>query len=98
MPRQRSRLAVRSRVLGHALWLRTVRGPRMRPGTVRRILIVHHLLAGDTLMLTPLLAKARARYPAASIAMTVRPALLPLYAGRPYAAQAVAFDPRDPTT
>ena len=41
------------------------------PARPRRILIAHHLLLGDTLMLTPLLAKLRARYPAAEIVMTV---------------------------
>src|SRR6185369_270897 len=58
-----SRLAVRSRVLSHALALRLARGPRQRPGAVRRVLVAHELLAGDTLMLTPLLAKLRSRYP-----------------------------------
>ena len=41
------------------------------PRDPRRILVAHHLLLGDTLMLTPLLAKLRARYPDADIAMTV---------------------------
>jgi ADP-heptose:LPS heptosyltransferase len=93
-----SRLAVRTRVVGHALGLRLARGPRQRPGEVRRALIAHHLLAGDTLMLAPLAAKLRERYPAAEIVMTMRPALLPLFAGRPYGLRAVAFDPRRPGT
>ena len=93
-----SRFGVRARVVGHALALRLVRGPRQRPGQVRRALVAHHLLAGDTLMLTPLLAKLRAVYPGAEIAMTMRPALAPLYAGRPYGVQALPFDPRDPAT
>ncbi len=75
-----------------------VRRPRLRPGTVRRVLVAHHLLAGDTLMLTALLAKTRERYPDASIAMTVRPPLAPLYAGRPYGVRARPFDPRDART
>jgi len=90
-----SRFGVRARVVGHALALRLVRGPRQRPGEVRRALVAHHLLAGDTLMLTPLLAKLRAVYPDAEIAMTVRRALAPLYAGRPYGVDALPFDPRD---
>jgi ADP-heptose:LPS heptosyltransferase len=98
MARTDSRLAVRSRVLAHALGLRLVRGPRHRPGTVRRVLIAHHLLAGDTFMLTPLLAKLREQYPQAAIVMTMQPALVPLYAGRPYGVEAVPFDPRDPVT
>ena len=61
MARLPSRVAVRTRVLAHALGLRMARGPRMRPGEVRRVLVAHHLLAGDVFMLTPLLAKLRER-------------------------------------
>ena len=95
---QPSRVAVRSRVVAHALALRATRGPRVRPAAVRRILVAHHLLPGDTLMLTPLLARLRERYPDAAIAMTVRPALMALYAGRPYGAEALPFDPRNSQT
>ncbi len=88
-------MAVRSRVLAHALGLRLARGPRIRPAEGRRALVAHHLLLGDTLMLAPLLAKLRERYPRAEIVMTVPPALMSLYAARPYGVQAMAFDPRD---
>lgn len=72
---------------------------RRRPGDApRRILIAHHLLLGDTLMLTPLLAKLRERHPAAEIVMTTPRRLLPLYERRPYGVQAVVYDPRDPAT
>jgi ADP-heptose:LPS heptosyltransferase len=98
VPGAESRFGVRARVVGHALALRLTRGPRRRPGEVRRALVAHHLLAGDTFMLAPLLAKLRAVYPGAEIAMTVRRALAPLYAGRPYGVRALPFDPRDPAT
>jgi len=71
---------------------------RARPEAPRRILIAHHLLAGDTLMLTPLLAKLRERFPHADIAMTVRKALSGLYASRPYGMRALVYDPRDGST
>jgi len=64
----------------------------------QRILIAHHLLLGDTLMLTPLLAKLRQRYPDAEIVMTVPKAITPLYAGRPYGVEALPYDPRDVNT
>ena len=48
--------------------------PAQARASPRRILVLHHLLLGDTLMLTALLAKLRAQYPAAEIAMTVAPA------------------------
>lgn len=68
---------------------------RARPTAPRRVLIAHHLLAGDTLMLAPLLAKLREQYPEADIAMTMRRALASLYAGRPYGMRALVYDPRD---
>jgi phage terminase large subunit-like protein len=46
-------------------------------------------------MLTGLLAKLRAQYPAAHIVMTVARAFAPLYAGKPYGVVAHPFDPRD---
>lgn len=68
---------------------------RRRPQAPRRILVLHHLLLGDTLMLTALLAKLRERHPTADIVMTVARAYAPLYAGRPYGVTAHPFDPRD---
>jgi ADP-heptose:LPS heptosyltransferase len=73
-------------------------GRRRRPASPRSILVAHSLLLGDTLMLTALLAALRERYPAAAIAMTVAPALAPLYAKRPYGVRAIAYDPRRRTT
>jgi ADP-heptose:LPS heptosyltransferase len=68
---------------------------RRRPSAPRRILVLHHLLLGDTLMLTALRAKLREQYPEAEITMTVARAFAPLYAGRPYGVVALPFDPRD---
>src|SRR5258707_11753576 len=45
-------------------------GRRARNSDPRRILVVHHLLLGDTLMLTPLLAKLRELFPRAYLTMT----------------------------
>jgi len=68
---------------------------RRRPAAPGRILVLHHLLLGDTLLLTALLAKLRQRHPQAEIVMTVAPAFVELFAGRPYGVVAHAFDPRD---
>lgn len=94
-----SRLPSRLRVIAGAGWnsLRTG-GRRKAPTNPARILIAHHLLLGDTLMLTPLLAKLRAQYPQAEIVMTTPKAIAPLYEKRPYGVLAVAYDPRDPAT
>jgi len=89
-----SRLASRLHVLPRALagGLRS----RRRPEQPARILIAHHLLLGDTVMLTALLARLRSHYPLAAIEMTVAPAYLPLFATRPYGVTAVAYDPHHP--
>lgn len=89
-----SRLRSRLHVLPRAL----LRGgaKRAQPADPGRILIVHDLLLGDTLMLTALVARLRRLYPRAQIDLTVAPALAPLYAGKPYGVEAVPFDPRHP--
>ena len=86
----------RARIVARAL---LVRGARREPRTgPRRILIAHHLLLGDTLMLTPLLKKLRTLHPEADIAMTVPRATAPIYATHPYGVRALPFDPRrDPS-
>jgi len=88
-----SRLLGRVEVVGRAALARAG-GPRVRPESPQRILVAHHLLLGDTLMLTPLLAKLRARWPAADIAMTVPTSVAPLYGGRPFGVRVLPWDPR----
>jgi len=80
-------------VMAHAV-PRQLFDARRRPGQVRRLLIAHHLLLGDTIMLTPLLKKARARFPDAEIVMTVPQAYARLYGAAPYGVKALAFDTR----
>jgi len=92
------RLASRLAVLPAAALERLQRPRREPPGRLGRVLIAHHLLLGDTLMLTPLLAKLRSSHPAASVTMTVPRAIAPLYAGRPYGVEAIPYDPRDRST
>lgn len=91
-----SRFFGRANVVARALAAR--RPGREAPRDPARILVAHHLLLGDTLMLTPLLAKLRYCYPRADIAMTVPRATAPLYAGRPYGVRALAWDPRSVTS
>jgi len=94
-----SRAAGRLRVAPRALARRFLRMQRReRPAAPRRILVAHHLLLGDTLMLTPLLAKLRMLHRDAEIVMTVQRTIAPLYAGRPYGVEAIAYEPRDSRT
>lgn len=85
------RFNTRATVVAHALARAVAR--KAGAGAVRRVLVAHNLLLGDTLMLTPLLAKLRALHPAADIDLTAAPAFVPLYAGRPYGVRALAFTP-----
>ena len=94
-----SRLAPRIQTLALAAWhgLLTL-GRRKSPDAPGRILIAHHLLLGDTLMLTPLLAKLRQQYPQAELVMATPKAIAPLYTTRPYGVTAIPYDPRDSAT
>ena len=67
---------------------------RKKPRSVRRILIAQQLMLGDTIMLTPLLKKAHARFPEAEIVMTVPASYASLYASRPFGVRAVPLDVR----
>ncbi|TCV84289.1 glycosyltransferase family 9 protein [Sulfurirhabdus autotrophica] len=94
-----SRFSSRVKIITLALWNSfATLGRRKSPTEPKRILIAHHLLLGDTLMLTPLLAKLREQYPAAEIIMATPKAIAPLYEKQPYGVKAIPFDPRDPAT
>jgi len=90
-----SRLPGRIRIFARAIPRLAVKPLRRQPSSVQRILLAHHLLLGDTLLLTPLLAKLRAQYPQAQIDLACPKAIVPLYAGRPFGVNALPFDPRD---
>lgn len=64
----------------------------------QRILILHHLLLGDTLMLTPLLAKLRQEHPEAEIILSTPLAITPLYQFQPYGVRAVPYSPKNIAT
>ena len=90
------RTRTRTLVVTRALAARLTPAPRSRE--VRRVLVAHNLLLGDTLMLTPLLAKLRALHPLADIALLAAPAVVPLYSARPYGVRALAFTPSQSAT
>lgn len=86
----------RIRVLGRAALASVRPATRARPANPRRILVLHELLLGDTLMLAALLARLRARHPQATIYVTVKPEILPLFSARPYGVVPLAYTERDP--
>jgi len=92
-----SRFQVRAHIVVLALWQSLLSlGRRHPPVNVHRILVTHHpQMLGDTLLLTPLLAKLRARHPEAEIVLTASPETASLYQKRPYGVKAVAYDPRN---
>jgi ADP-heptose:LPS heptosyltransferase len=67
-----------------------------RPDSPRKILVLHELLLGDTLMLAPLLAALRTKYPSSEIFVTASPSYAGLFSGRPYGARALPFTERAP--
>jgi ADP-heptose:LPS heptosyltransferase len=87
-----------ARFLGRAnIVMRALAAPRRRRERAQhpdRVLIAHHLLLGDTLMLTPLVKKVRMRFPDAEIVMTVPRAYASLYDTRPYGMRALPWDPQ----
>jgi ADP-heptose:LPS heptosyltransferase len=93
------RLAGRARVVSRALARRvsTLGRRRSSPREPRRILIAHHLLLGDTLMLTSLLAKLRGQHPAADIVMALPEPYAALYQSAPYGVRAIGWNPRVPS-
>lgn len=90
-----SRLHGRIHIFSRALPRLVLKPLRRKPAHLRRILIAHHLLLGDTLLLTPLVAKLREQHPDAQIVLACPKAIAPLYAKRPFGVDALAFDPRD---
>jgi ADP-heptose:LPS heptosyltransferase len=92
-PRALNRAAVLGAALLHSVGRERL---RVRPERPRKLLVLHELLLGDTLMLAPLLAALRARYLDAEIYTTAKPAYAPLFAGRPYGARVLPFSEREP--
>ncbi|MBT7411070.1 MAG: glycosyltransferase family 9 protein [Methylococcales bacterium] len=68
---------------------------RKPPVDCRKILVAHHLLLGDTLMLTPLLAKLRKQYSNATITMVSPKSTVILYQNKPYGVEVLPYDPKD---
>lgn len=90
-----SRLPARLLTLALAAAKSLVRRAPYAGRPVRRILVAHYLLLGDTLLLAPLLAKLAACHPEAERIVLARPAVAPLFTGKPYGFRALAYDPRD---
>jgi ADP-heptose:LPS heptosyltransferase len=90
-----SRIKGRMRIFARAIPKLILKPLRIQPVEPARILLVHHMLLGDGLLLTALIAKVRQRYPHASLVLACPKALAPLYARGPFDVTALAFDPRD---
>jgi len=93
MPRTANRLRALAGALAGALAL-----PRAsaRPEAPRKIMVLHELLLGDTLMLAPLLAALRGHYPGAALFVTSNPAYASLFSGKPYGATVLPYSERRP--
>ena len=82
--------------MARALAMRAVAGSNVAsPTSIRRILIAHNLLLGDTILLAPLLKKLATIYPDAERVVLARPAVAPLFAKRPYGVTVMPYNRRD---
>jgi ADP-heptose:LPS heptosyltransferase len=91
-----SRTLIRMRTLGRAALGSLRPRARVRPENPQTVLVLHELLLGDTLMLAPLLAALRERYRDATIYVTARPEVMPVFAGQPFGTRALSFTERSP--
>ncbi len=66
---------------------------RKKPKQIQRILVIHHLLLGDTLMVSSLLAKLREQYPRAHIVAAVPEAFAGLFKGNPFDIEVLPYNP-----
>lgn len=94
----------RSRVPGRLLTLAglilrlPLRPFRRQNAPPKTILVLHHLLLGDTVMLAGLLSKLRQRYPNSAIHMAAPTASVALFSARPYDVEVHPFNPRQVST
>ncbi len=91
--RSRTWLAIYARALANM-----ARGGGPAADPPRRILLPHHSLLGDTILLAACIAKLRARHPGAEIVHVMPRAFVPLFAGRPFGAAPVGWSARDPAS
>ena len=89
------RFNTRLLVVSRAIERRAFRADPAAGAAPKRILVAHNLLLGDTLMLTPLVAKLRRKHPDAEIALLAAPAFVPIYAEHPYGVTALPFATAD---
>lgn len=92
MSRLAPRLRVAASLLGQLCKLSAWQ--RKKPDAPARILVLHHLLLGDSLMLTGLLAKLAEQYPQAQRFVACPQALAGLYSDHPFGVTALGWDPR----
>ncbi len=91
------RTTTRSLVVTRAI-ARSLERRAPRQAGAPRFLIAHNLLLGDTLMLTPLLAKLRVNHPKSHITLLAAPGTVPIYETAPYGVRALPFRPASSAT
>lgn len=67
-----------------------------RPPKPNKILVLHELLLGDTVMLAGLLAALRWKYPHAELFVSSPPAYASVFSGKPYGAHVLRYSERSP--
>ena len=67
---------------------------RRKKAEPRRILIVHDLLLGDTLLLAPLMKRLHEKYPHSQKYILAKPLFVPLFKTKPYGFIALKYNPK----
>ncbi|WP_341676023.1 glycosyltransferase family 9 protein [Niveibacterium sp. SC-1] len=66
------------------------------PTEPSRVLVAADVVLGDTIMLAPLIAKIRHRWPKTRISIVCRPAFVSLFEGHPWGVETLSIDMRNP--
>ena len=90
--RSRTWLAIYARALAH---MASGGAPADPP---RRILLAHHSLLGDTILLGAVTAKLRHLHPDARLVHVMPRAFVPLFSRRPWGVEAAGWSVRDPAS
>ena len=67
---------------------------RRKKAEPRRILIVHDLLLGDTLLLAPLMKRLHEKHPHSQKYILAKPLFVPLFKTKPYGFIALKYNPK----
>ena len=79
--------------LWRQIWLKKI---KVDDQQIKKIIILQELFLGDAIMLTPLLAHTRKKFPTAQIILTLTSNLIPLFKTKPFGVEVIEINFRQP--